>query len=558
VSPNAPSKKISTEHQYVLDQLKQRSGLIFPETRLGEITALLEKSARAAGLTGAEYACHLVSNQAAFDDLCNQVTIAETYFFRDPKQFDFVREHVIPIWKSPEQTFPNSSKFPGVSSVEPRWHAWSAGCSTGEEAYSLAILFDQEGIGSSVKISATDLNKQSLATAEAAHYGSWSLRTANQDFRQRYFDHKDDRFFLKQKFVSPVNFAHLNLVSPIAPGNIFGLGYLDLIFCRNVFIYFDVAAITRVLETFYSLLKPGGFLVLGPSDPPATQFVNFEAVTGPWGVFYKKGDGKSSSSASVSKGRNDPFKSVSAPPAVSGKHFSTRKHQLEINRLPSITAPSIDKEIAGPLSTNLSSLETTNKARNDKNKDNSAKDNKNKDSNLSDAQTRSEVAKTSVLKLAEQAYNAGQYEKAFDLSGQVLQDPQAAILHIKALANFKGAAPAEKVLARLLQQHVNNFQLYYLHGHLLFDLGQLETARGAFKSALFLDSRDLMAHYSLALVQKKLVDKAGAKRSFRNVIELGKNQSPDQLLPFGDGQTVKSVMTAAGDELRNLSDNNTD
>jgi tetratricopeptide (TPR) repeat protein len=94
--------------------------------------------------------------------------------------------------------------------------------------------------------------------------------------------------------------------------------------------------------------------------------------------------------------------------------------------------------------------------------------------------------------------------------------------------------------------------LQYLHGHLLLDLGQLEAAQAALKRCLFLDSKATMAHFSLALVQKRLCDKVGAQRSFRNVLELCKNRPPDEILPYGDGERVKILAVQAAIELDTL------
>jgi len=515
---SGPSEIISAEQKAVFSLLQKRAGLIFPDSRLGEVKGFINQAAKSAQLTVAEYGSRLKHDNSMFDELCNQVTIAETYFFRDPKQFDFVRHTLIPVWIKETMMCQRSEPI----------HVLSAGCSTGEEAYSLAIMFDQEGLHPASKISATDICKRSLGTAAKANYGPWSLRTSDDNFRSLHFESADSRFSLREKYRSRVNFAHLNLLEDTTQFAILGLTNLDLIFCRNVLIYLDADAIARVVTTLHSLLKPGGHLILGPSDPAAAQFASFEVIVCDYGVFYKKSTdsqtqththtqttsstlpsvpgqtaqsiGHSTGSGSGHAGSQKGNKAGGHAGSHAGGHQSVkrpsaRKHQGEVNRLPPIGA-------------------TTG----------SAED---------------------LLAQANMAYSHGQYEKAFSITGIILDDAQAAALHIKSLANFKDSIQAEKILKKIIGQHANNFELHYLHGHLLMDLDRLPEAMAALKRCVYLDSRATMAHFALALVQRRLNDRDGAEKSFRNVIELCKGQLPDQLLPHGDGKRVQSVTAAA-------------
>jgi chemotaxis protein methyltransferase CheR len=505
VSSNPAKKTITASHQSIFDLLKRRTGMIFPETRQAEISDMMEKLAVNTGISLAEYAARLLYDQSVFDDLCGSVTIPETYFFREPRQFEFVKNHVIPAWKSLRLQNDQGEQF-GL------FHVWSAGCSSGEEAYSLAILLAGEGLDTKARVTATDISKNALALATKAEYGPWALRSSDEVFCQRYFDKLDGRFKLQSQYAAAVRFAHLNLLDNIEHFKSIGLSDLDLIFCRNVLIYFEPAAIAKVIALFHGLLKPGGYLVLGPSDPGANQYADFATVMNDFGVFFqKKESGSASGGTSSTTEEAAKMPSALAPPVVP-------------------SSDSIAGQLAKPLAHHRKHQPQANKVPPPK-----------------------PVSSDELLRQAQTAYTHGLYEKAFNITGKILDDPLAATLHIRALANFSGSGPAEKVLKRLLKQHLSSFQLQYLHGHLLMDLGQSEAALEALKRCLFLDSRATMAHYSLALVQKKLQDRAGAERSFRNVIDLCKNLPADQVLPYGDGERARMLAVQATAELEALS-----
>jgi chemotaxis protein methyltransferase CheR len=511
VSANPSENKAPTlSHQTILDLLRTRAGLIFPDTRLGEIHRAIEKAAVNGQFSLPQYAQNLTIDDACFDDLCNEVTISESYFFRDPKQFDFVKHRVIPEYLT------HGLQLGPLQ-------AWSAGCSTGEEAYSLAILFDQEGLTSNFRLTATDICKKSLAAAAQAHYNPWSLRTADQRFCQAHFDQVESKYRLKDRYKESVKFAHLNLVGDQSHFKHHNLANLDLIFCRNVLIYFDTAAINKAIQVFHNLLKPGGYLVLGPSDPAASQYASFDVVVCDYGVFYKKLEKNPVTEILTSAARLLTGQPLLSPPSLPGPgHGPGHKHKDTGRDQP----PRGEAAKKGPVPPNPAA--------------NAPRVSHKK----SDAE---------ILEIAQSAYDQGQYEKASILTAGSLDNEKIAILHIKAQANFKGSEAAEKILSKLILKHTNSFHLQYLHGHLLLDIGQLDVALAALKRCLFLDSRVAMAHFTMALVQKRLSDRIGAQRSFRNVIELCKDRPPDELLPFGDGERVKILFIAATAELAGLS-----
>src|SRR5438552_3141063 len=158
----------------IIRLLGQRTGLYFPESRHDSVEAGIRRAMSRAGLTDLiRYRNLLERDAGALDDLIVELTVGETYFFREPAQFDFIRAEVLPDVqrrRGPEH---------GV-------RVWSAGCATGEEAYSLAILLAEEGLAGRAFLLATDISRAALAQAHRAAYRDWSLRGEGADRARPY------------------------------------------------------------------------------------------------------------------------------------------------------------------------------------------------------------------------------------------------------------------------------------------------------------------------------------------------------------------------------------
>jgi chemotaxis protein methyltransferase CheR len=194
----------------------------------------------------------------AMDDLVAELTVSESYFFRNPIQFEYILETLLP------------EVYQRVGSTMPI-RAWSAGCSRGEEAYSLAmtiLYFQQQHPGSRFTINAGDINAKNLQAAREAVYGKRSLREKLAVFEERFgfkLGEKNEKgeCTVRDDIKNLVTLQKLNLK------NIRGLNCMagsDIIFCRNVLIYFDEKLRMQLAEKFYQCLNPGGVVFLGESE----------------------------------------------------------------------------------------------------------------------------------------------------------------------------------------------------------------------------------------------------------------------------------------------------
>jgi chemotaxis protein methyltransferase CheR len=171
------------------------------------------------------------------------------------------------------------------------FRAWSAGCASGEEAYSLAILCEQEGLGDRVHLLATDLCQAALARADHGVYRAWSLRGEARAAALPYLERDGDSYRVPQAIRRRVVLRPLNLAFDAYPSFATGTWGMDLILCRNVLIYFDADTVRTVACRLHDSLADGGWLITASSDPPAAAAAPFETVVADGGVFYRRRGG---------------------------------------------------------------------------------------------------------------------------------------------------------------------------------------------------------------------------------------------------------------------------
>jgi len=189
---------------------------------------------------------------AEFDQIYDLVTTNETYFFREPAQLAAFTEEIVPDLLSRKS----------VRKIR----IWSAGCSSGEEPYTIAMLLEEAGLYTHTvfEIFASDINQSVLAKARRGHYRENAFRATDPAVRERYFAREGDGSWrISDEIRNRVSFGRLNLYDE---PRVSLLGHVDIIFCRNVIIYFDEASKKVVVGSFYNRLIEGGYLLLGHSE----------------------------------------------------------------------------------------------------------------------------------------------------------------------------------------------------------------------------------------------------------------------------------------------------
>ena len=263
--------------------LREAAGLAFDASRRDSIAYSISERMRVTGLP--DVASYLALLTATAGDgserqaLLDEVTIPETHFFRNPPQIRALRTHVLPELLRQAKT-------------TKRLRIWSAGCSTGEEPYTLAMLIREllpANAGWDVRIIATDISTRALSAAREARYGERAFVMTDPIDQQRFFYLDADRgqYVVRDEVRDMVELRHHNLVTEAPP---FAPGEVDVILCRNVTIYFDRATTKRLMSRLHGCLRDGGYLFLGHAETLWQVSDAFSLVPLGDAFVYRRGD----------------------------------------------------------------------------------------------------------------------------------------------------------------------------------------------------------------------------------------------------------------------------
>lgn len=272
------------EYRLLRDLIAERLGILFgPESR-GSLERRLRPRLTVRGLTSfADYYQLLKFGAIAdeeWDEASEQLTTHETYFFREDYQLRAFRDELLPMFA--ERLRPRR-----------RLQIWSAGCSTGEEAYTIAMLVLESGLfdGWDVRIYGSDLSKRCIATARRGLYGASSFRATPPSVKQRWFVPADAKGAPSATFAplpdvrALCHFGQLNMLDDERTHLV---GRCDAIFCRNVLIYFDAQSRRRVIDMFHERLTSGGVLLLGHAESLLNVSTAFELLHLKEDLVYRK------------------------------------------------------------------------------------------------------------------------------------------------------------------------------------------------------------------------------------------------------------------------------
>jgi chemotaxis protein methyltransferase CheR len=260
------------------------AGIFHTENRLGFLEERCARRMRELNIPTLSQYCDLLTRSAEraseMNHLLNEITVGETYFFRNQPQLAAFQRLTLP------------SIVASKSKLHYRHlRIWSAGCSTGEEPYTLAIILLEESArflqGFSFEIIATDLNERSIAHCQQGVYGEYALRNVPTPMRQKYFDPipNSEQLRVKDSLKRCVKFGRMNLLDD---SRMLFVKSLDVIFCCNVLIYFDGSSKRRVIQHFYNNLLPNSYLFLGHSESLFGVHDDFRLVHFPGAMAYIK------------------------------------------------------------------------------------------------------------------------------------------------------------------------------------------------------------------------------------------------------------------------------
>ena len=261
----------SSEYERFKNILENKSGILLGNNKQYLVTSRLSNFVKECEMNSFSELLGKIenlSNRQLLQKVIDRMTTNETLWFRDSYPFEYMKKTLIPELR-------NKGSF----------KVWCAACSSGQEPYSLAMLLDECGGSSHASIMATDLSSRILEKAKQGIYQDIELkRGLPQDKLKKYFDpHEGSNWQIKSHLRSKIRFQSTNLLA--SP---FNLGKFEIIFCRNVLIYFSQENKTKVLNGLIDSLKPGGYLFLGASESLTKDCKKLEMVRCNPGLVYKK------------------------------------------------------------------------------------------------------------------------------------------------------------------------------------------------------------------------------------------------------------------------------
>jgi chemotaxis protein methyltransferase CheR len=264
------------------DLIYSRCGITFPDVKMYLLEARVLKRLDDRGLKTFEDYCYYITydrdRETEIKCLLNSIVTNETSFFRDIAQLESFAKGVIPAVMDDKK----------INGSAKSLRVWSAACSTGEEPYTVAMLLLEEGLhlkGWNIEIIGSDISDSVLKCAMSARYDRYALRNTPEHYLRKYFAPSGDDYALKRQAGELVKYRRINLIDPLETS---AVRDVDIIFCRNVFIYFDDASKKKAVAHLYDSLAKGGYLIVGFSESLHSVTRLFKPVNIARSLVYRK------------------------------------------------------------------------------------------------------------------------------------------------------------------------------------------------------------------------------------------------------------------------------
>lgn len=479
-------------------------GLSFPRERWGDLTRALVRAGPELGFEEPQFLAKWLL-QSPFQDnridaLINYLTIGETHFFRDERLFQVLESEILPALVATRATRGRHVRI------------WSAGCSTGDEPYSVAIVLSRliaDLTSWHVTIKATDVNRKFLQKARAGVYSQWSFRSVPPTIIDRYFARDGEASELLPEIRRMVTFDYLNLAKdsyPVAANDTHGM---DLIFCRNVLMYFTESCQRQVVEKLCDSLVEGGWLIVTPAEASVITHPKLVQENRGGAILFRKS----------AKGSSAPSRALftfeiktPVPHSPANDSFLTPSEAVLIEPQEPIHAP--------PLPLPTPPLE-------------------------SDVEPVCE-GKGGPYRQALAVYEMGQYTDAVVHLTDILADPALDLgercasmtLLSKAYANLGKLEEALEWSEKTVATDKLNPRSHYFHGSILQEQGRLHDAVGSMNKAIFLDPNLVVAHFALGNLLRQLGKQKESERHFRTALVILHKYGENDLVPASDGLTA--------------------
>lgn len=504
--------------------LARQTGLYFPEERWTDLDRGIAAAARDLQLADAEsYARTLIASGGSHEEIegiVRHLTVGETYFFRHRPSIEALRFQALPALIRSRRQSGRTLRF------------WSAGCCTGEEPYSLAILLQQvlpDWRNWNITILATDINDQFLERARLGHYRGWSFRETDAEFQKRYFrSPQKDHFEILPDVKAMVTFRYFNLAAEGDRSHFADVQEMDLILCRNVLMYFSPEHARKTMQRLYGCLAPDGWLMVSPSEASHTLMADFAAPHSPGATLYAKQGTEAAGVPAPMPQETAVWSHVARADAVV---------EVPVAGVTGAREASQSQEATQSLDA-LTQVETP----------------------VSLPEASSSVRSTfSGEAQARALYERGDIADAIARLEDVLagnpHDAPAMMLLARIRANQGALSGALAWCEKAIAADKLNPGAHYLRAAILQEDGRPGEAVASLERALYLDPGFVLAHFSLGNLCQRQGNHAGSMRHFRNALRALRACPADVALPESDGITPERltamIESALASELEN-------
>jgi len=486
--------------------LAARTGLYFPLQRWLELERGLGRVAAEMECANTESCLRRLLNgpfsQNEIEILANHLTVGETYFFRDQRQMDALEQHILTDLIMPRRQ------------SERRIRIWSAGCCTGEEPYSIAIMLDRllpDFRNWDITILATDLNPHFLQKARRGIYHDWSFRTTPSWIKDRYFTRvAKNAFEIKPHIRERVTFSYLNLAENNYPAFINNTNAMDVIFCRNVLMYFNPEYARQAAQRLHASLMPEGYLIVSPVEAATLAFAPFQSVNVGGAVLFRKAG--QLEQITPSRKVALPLKKDSQPEPMAGQSIAP---------LPEIEIP---HEVSEALNT-LAAPAPSAPAR------------------IQDTATT--LLQVNEFEQAAQWCRVGEYDRAAECittwrTNHPDHAPSLTLLG-RIYANQGKLGDALTCCEQAISINKLDPDTHYLQALIQEECDMLELAVQSLKRTLYLQPDHVLAHFTLGYLVQRQGDVPAAGKHFRHALERLRSFAPDDPVPESEGLTARQL-----------------
>ncbi|MBD2519420.1 hypothetical protein H6G93_31555 [Nostoc sp. FACHB-973] len=475
----------------------------------------------------------LIPSATEWQELISLLTVTETYFFRDQGQMSLLKNQLLPelierkTVLSLTQCNAANGKF-----HRPTLRLWSAGCSTGEEAYSLAILVKElipDNQAWDILILGTDINQSAIALAQQGIYSDWSFRTTTPEIKNRYFRSHKKGWKIDPAIQAMVTFQPGNLMQDNFPAYASRIHDFDLIICRNVFIYFDFNAIAQIIDKFYCSLTPGGFLLTGHTELQGQKTEPFQVKNFPQSAVYQR---------HISLNKQSNVLNTITPAAIESREteiFSPSLNMVPLTKL-SVEVSRGRTEAREEKLLNINNSLPSPASRADPNHPSLPSLEKGFDVSAN-TQTLLDAAKESLIQEA--------YADAIQIAQQLIalapQHFQAYCLMAEAYANFGDYSQANLACQQALQISPLALEPYHLLAQIAEEQGDRDSAKLFLKRIIYLAPNSVNAHLELGSIYEREGNEKQAQKTWRSLLEILENLPQDQAIDDSSQKTTAEL-----------------